>query len=69
MNKSYLIATACNQKCEEFLLDHWLKSLKENVNLSNIDILVIDFGLSEKLRMNWKRRRSFCTELKALRAI
>lgn len=50
MNKSYLIATACNQKCEEFLLDHWLKSLKENVNLSNIDILVIDFGLSEKAK-------------------
>jgi len=47
MSKSYLIATACNQKYEDFLINHWLKSLKENVDLSNIDILVIDYGLSD----------------------
>lgn len=48
MSKSYLIATACNQKYEDFLINHWLKSLKENVDLSNIDILVIDYGLSKE---------------------
>lgn len=43
---SYLIATACNQKYENFLLNDWLKSLKENVDLEGIDILVMDYGLS-----------------------
>ncbi|MCD6254411.1 MAG: hypothetical protein J7J80_08425 [Thermotogae bacterium] len=52
--KKYLIATACNKKYENFLLNHWFKSLKDNVNLSQIDILVIDYDLStnvvEKLK-------------------
>ncbi|MGC8821242.1 MAG: glycosyltransferase [Fervidobacterium sp.] len=47
VSKKYLIATACNEKYEKFLINHWLRSLEENVNLSNIDILVLDFGLSE----------------------
>lgn len=54
MSKSYLIATACNQKYEDFLINHWLKSLKENVDLSNIDILVIDYGLSEDAKNKLK---------------
>jgi hypothetical protein len=44
--KKYLIATACNQKYENFLINDWLKSLKENVDLKGIDILVMDYGLS-----------------------
>ncbi|MEN3041698.1 MAG: hypothetical protein ABDH59_00075 [Fervidobacterium sp.] len=48
--KSYLIATACNKKYENFLYNHWLKSLRENVELSNIDLLIIDYGLSENIR-------------------
>lgn len=45
--KKYLLATACDSKCENFLVNHWYKSLEENVNLKNIDILVVDFGLSK----------------------
>ncbi len=45
--KRYLIATACNRKYENFLLNHWFRSLKDNVNLSDTDVLVMDFGLSE----------------------
>lgn len=44
--KRYLIATACNQKYENFLVNDWLRSLKENVDLEGIDILVMDYGLS-----------------------
>ncbi|MGB4752636.1 MAG: hypothetical protein WBH60_08400, partial [Fervidobacterium sp.] len=44
--KKCLIATACNQKYENFLINDWLKSLKENVDLEGIDILVMDYSLS-----------------------
>lgn len=50
MVKRYLISAAINKKYENFLLNDWLKSLLENVDLSNIDILVLDFGLSEDVQ-------------------
>lgn len=42
-----VIITCANEKYGDFLVNHWLKSLKENVNLYNIDIVVIDYGLNE----------------------
>ena len=48
--KKYLIATACNEKYEDFLLNHWYRSLKENVNLSETDVLIIDWGLSDSIK-------------------
>lgn len=50
-----LIATACNQKYEQFLYNDWLMSLKDNVNLKNTDILVIDFGLSSDILTKLKK--------------
>lgn len=47
--KRYLIATACNRKYEDFLLNHWFRSLKDNVDLSEIDVLIMDYGLSEDI--------------------
>jgi len=47
--KRYLIATACNKKYEDFLLNHWFRSLKDNVNLSETDVLIMDYGLSEDI--------------------
>ncbi len=41
----HLITTYCNAYKGDFLIGHWLRSLKEQVDLRNIDILVIDFGL------------------------
>lgn len=41
-----IIITASNEKTGDFVISHWLKSLKQNVNRDNIDILVIDYGLS-----------------------
>lgn len=42
-----VIITCSNEKYGDFLINHWLKSLKENVNLKNIDIVVIDYGLNK----------------------
>lgn len=50
-----LIVTACNDKYEDFLYNDWYMSLKDNVNLENIDILVIDFGLSDSIVENLKK--------------
>lgn len=44
--KPYLILTCCDQKYGDFFIKHWLRSLKKNVNLRQIDIAVIDYGLS-----------------------
>jgi len=43
----HLIVTACDAKYGGFLVDHFLRSLTDNVNLSNIDIVVLDYGLTE----------------------
>lgn len=43
-----LIITCANNKIGDFIINDWLKSLKKNVNLRNIDVVVIDYGLSEK---------------------
>lgn len=44
--KRHAIITCANEKAGDFVIDHWLKSLKANVNLKNTDVVVIDYGLS-----------------------
>jgi hypothetical protein len=44
------IFTCSDAQYGDFLINHWLKSLKENVNLRNIDVIVLDYGLSEGQR-------------------
>lgn len=46
--KKNVIITSANERHGNFLINHWLKSLKENVNLKEIDIFVIDYGLTPK---------------------
>jgi hypothetical protein len=45
-----LICTACDSKYGDFFIKHWLKSLRKNVNLENIDILVLDYGFTKSQR-------------------
>ena len=45
MNK-YVIVTASDRKYGDFLIEHWLASLRENTRLEGIDIAVLDYGLS-----------------------
>ena len=41
------IITACDAKYGDFLVNHWLRSLKENVNLNNTEIVIFDYGLDD----------------------
>lgn len=41
-----VIFTACNEKYGDFLANHWYKSLKDNANLDNVDVVIMDYGLS-----------------------
>ena len=39
---------ACSDKnCEEFLIHDWMRSLVDNVKRDHIDVIVIDYGLSD----------------------
>jgi len=48
--KSNVILTCCCAKYAGFLLDHWLPSLQENVDLRNIDVVILDYGLTDAQR-------------------
>lgn len=45
-----LIITSSNSNTEYFLVNHWLKSLKTTTPLNNIDIVVLDSGISNKTK-------------------
>lgn len=51
-----VIITCSNEKYGDFLIEHWLKSLKENVNLQNIDIVIIDYGLIKRQKQKFKEQ-------------
>ena len=44
----HVIVTASDSRCGDFLLEHWYRSLRENVTLDDIDVVVLDYGLSEE---------------------
>jgi len=51
MSKSpYVIYTASDGKYGDFLIDHWYRSLRDHVDLSLIDVRVLDYGLTTAQR-------------------
>jgi len=44
----HVIFTGSDANCGDFLVSHWLKSLMDNVDLSNIDIVILDYGLTKE---------------------
>lgn len=50
----HAIITSSDAKYGDFLINHWLKSLKENVDLTNIDVVVLDYGLTEEQKARLK---------------
>jgi len=46
--KKYVIITASDAKYGDFLANHWLRSLTDNVDLKNIDIVILDYGLTRE---------------------
>ena len=57
-----VIITCANSKSGDFLIKHWLKSLKDNVSLKNIDVVVIDYGLSNKQKTRLKNQKVIVEE-------
>jgi len=55
--KKNVIITCANSKHGDFVIDHWLKSLKDNVPLTNIDVVVIDYGLTYSQKNKFKKEK------------
>lgn len=49
-HKRHAIITACDAKCGDFLAAHWLRSMRENVSLDDVDVIVLDYGLTPSQR-------------------
>jgi CBS domain-containing protein len=48
--RRHVIVTVSDHNCGDFLTDHWWPSLRDNVNLRNIDVVVLDYGLNDEQR-------------------
>jgi hypothetical protein len=48
LKKKFLIITAADSNCGDFVIKHWLKSLMDTTNLSQIDIAILDYGLTKE---------------------
>jgi len=46
----HLIITSSDRRYGDFLVDHWYRSLCDNVNLRGIDVGVLDYGLADVQR-------------------
>lgn len=55
--KENLIITACDAKYGDFLIQDWLKSLQDNVKLEQVDIVVLDYGLTELQRKELLKKK------------
>jgi len=44
----FIIITSSDSNCGDFLINHWLKSLKENVDLNLVDVVVLNYGLTKE---------------------
>lgn len=45
-----IIYTHCNSGAGDILINHWLRSVKLHIDLTDIEIVVIDFGLTPEQR-------------------
>jgi hypothetical protein len=54
--RKHAIVTASKANRGDFLRDHWLPSLQENVRLDDIDVHVLDYGLTDEQRAGVDRR-------------
>jgi len=46
----HLILTAGDAKVGDFIADHWLRSIQSTCDLHDVDVAVLDYGLSERQR-------------------
>jgi len=55
--KKHVIFTSSGEKYGDFVINHWLKSLQENVNLENIDVVVLDYGLNKNQVKQFREKK------------
>lgn len=48
--KPYAIVTASDEHCGDFVCTYWFPSIADNVDLNKINVVVLDYGLSEAQR-------------------
>lgn len=49
------VFTSSDAKYGDFLIHAWLKSMKANVDLSNMEVIILDYGFSEEQRKKLKK--------------
>lgn len=60
MSKKHAIFTASDARCADFLIHHWMASLRDNVDLADVDVVVLDYGFSEAHRNVLERGGARC---------
>lgn len=50
MEKKLVVVTSSDSKFGDFLINHWLKSLLNNIDYQLVDIVILDYGLSDQQR-------------------
>lgn len=56
----HAIFTVSDSKFGDFVVDHWLTSLQANVDLSDVDVHVLDYGLRLDQQQRLAARGVFC---------
>lgn len=56
----HAIITSSDTKYGDFLIQNWLVSLHENVRLNNIDVMVLDYGLTDEQRKKLQAAGVIC---------
>lgn len=65
MPRKHAILTCSDARSGDFLANHWHRSLIENVDISDIDVIVFDYGLSKKHKHQIQAQGAICVECKA----
>jgi hypothetical protein len=50
MRRKHAIITLSDANCGDFALEHWYASLSANVTLDDIDVIILDYGLTDRQR-------------------
>lgn len=47
----HAIITLSDSRCGDFVVEHWYPSLRDHVDLTNIDVILLDYGLTTEQRI------------------
>jgi len=47
-NKKYAVIGSSDSRCGDFVINHWLLSLEKNIDRKLVDIVILNYGLTEK---------------------